>query len=127
MANHGFESVFNEVRRGFKIPMRPIGEITVDILGAAMKVHSVLGPGLLESYNQVCLTYELRIGGLQVAEEVNFPVVYANVRLDAGYRMDLVVDDAALAELKSVDEIVPIHEAPLLSYPKLSGLKVGLS
>jgi GxxExxY protein len=106
--------------------MRPINEITGDIIGAAMRVHSVLGPGLLESAYQVCLTYELRKRGLQVADEVILPVVYENVQLDAGYRMDLVVEDAVLVELKSVDEIAPIHKAQLLSYLKLSGLKVGL-
>jgi GxxExxY protein len=106
--------------------MRPINEITGDILGAAMKVHSVLGPGLLESAYQVCLIYELRKRGLQVADEVILPVIYENVRLDAGYRLELVVEDAVLVELKSVDEIAPIHKAQLLSYLKLSGLKVGL-
>jgi GxxExxY protein len=108
------------------IPMRPINEITGDIIGAAMRVHSVLGPGLLESAYQVCLIYELRKRGLQVADEVILPVVYENVQLDAGYRMDLVVEDSVLVELKSVDEIAPIHKAQLLSYLKLSRLQVGL-
>jgi GxxExxY protein len=106
--------------------MRPINEITGDILGAAMKVHSVLGPGLLESAYEVCLIYELTNRGLHVADQVVLPVVYEDVRLDAGYRMDLVVEDAVLVELKSVDEIAPIHKAQLLSYLKLSGLKIGL-
>ena len=101
-------------------------EITGEIIGAAMKVHSVLGPGLLESAYEVCLIYELKKRGLHVADQVALPVVYEDVRLDAGYRMDLVVDETVVVEIKAVDEIAPIHKAQLLSYLKLSGLKVGL-
>ena len=106
--------------------MRTINEITGEIIGAAMRVHSVLGPGLLESAYEVCLIYELKKRGLQVADQVVLPVVYEDVRLDAGYRMDLVVEESVIVEIKSVDEIAPIHKAQLLSYLKLSGLKVGL-
>ena len=106
--------------------MRTINEITGEIIGAAMRVHSVLGPGLLESAYEVCLIYELKKRGLQVADQVVLPVVYEEVRLDAGYRMDLVVEESVIVEIKSVDEIAPIHKAQLLSYLKLSGLKVGL-
>jgi GxxExxY protein len=106
--------------------MSEINDITGEVFGAAMKVHTVLGPGLLESAYQVCLIYEVRKRGMQVADEVFLPVVYEDVRLDANYRMDLVVEEAVLVELKSVDEIAPIHKAQLLSYLKLSGLKVGL-
>jgi GxxExxY protein len=108
------------------ILMKPINEITGDIFGAAMRVHSVLGPGLLESAYEVCLIYELEKRGMRVADQVALPVVYEEVRLDAGYRMDLVVDGSVLVEIKSVDEIAPIHKAQLLSYLKLSGMKVGL-
>ena len=91
-----------------------------------MKVHPELGPGLLESAYEVCLIYELKKRGLHVADQVARPVVYEDVRLDAGYRMDLVVDETVVVEIKAVDEIAPIHKAQLLSYLKLSGLKVGL-
>jgi GxxExxY protein len=106
--------------------MRTMNEITGGIIEAAMKVHSVLGPGLLESAYEVCLIYELKKQGLHVAGQVALPVVYEDVRLDAGYRMDLVVDETVIVEIKAVDEIAPIHKAQLLSYLKLSGLKVGL-
>jgi GxxExxY protein len=103
-----------------------INEITGQIVDAAMKVHSALGPGLLESAYEACLLYELHKRGLKAINQVPLPVVYESVRLDVGYRIDLLVEDAVVVELKSVEEIQPIHKAQLLSYLKLSGKKVGL-
>jgi GxxExxY protein len=101
-------------------------EITGPIIEAAMKVHTALGPGLLESAYEACLAYELRKVGLNVETQVPLPVVYEGVRLDVGYRIDLIVAGVVIVELKSVDAIAPIHKAQLLSYLKLSGRKVGL-
>jgi len=96
------------------------------VVDAAIKVHSVLGPGLLESAYEACLAHELRNRRLSVETQVALPVVYEDVRIDAGYRIDLIVAGVVIVEIKSVGEIAPIHKAQLLSYLKLSGLKVGL-
>jgi GxxExxY protein len=101
-------------------------ELTAKIIQCAMKVHSVLGPGLLESAYEACLLYELRKSGLQAANQVELPVIYEEVRLDLGYRVDIVVEGRVTLELKAVDAVAPIHKAQLLSYLKLSGMKVGL-
>jgi len=103
-----------------------INEISGDVVDAAMKVHSALGPGLLESAYEGCLAYELRQRGHEVKAQVGLPVIYGDVRIDVGYRLDLLVDDAVIVELKSLDKLAPIHEAQLLTYLKLSGKKVGL-
>jgi GxxExxY protein len=91
-----------------------------------MKVHSVLGPGLLESAYQACLAHEIRNRGLAVASQVPLPVVYEGHKLEVGYRIDLVVEGRVVVEVKSVEALHPIHEAQLLSYMRLSGLRVGL-
>ena len=103
-----------------------INDITGDIVDAAMKVHTALGPGLLESAYETCLAYELRRRGLKVVAQLGLPVVYDGVKLDAGYRIDLLVEDRVIVELKAVESLQPIHQAQLLSYLKLSGCKVGL-
>lgn len=103
-----------------------INDITGDIVDAAMRVHTALGPGLLESAYETCLAYELRRRGRRVVAQLGLPVVYDRVRLDAGYRIDLLVDDRVIVELKAVECLLPIHRAQLLSYLKLSGCKVGL-
>ncbi len=103
-----------------------INEISGEVVDAAMAVHSALGPGLLESAYEGCLLYELRQRGLTVAAQVGLPVLYQGVKIDVGYRIDLLVEDKVIVELKSVDAIHPIHRAQLLSYLKLSGKKVGL-
>jgi GxxExxY protein len=100
--------------------------ITGDILSAAFEVHRELGPGLLESAYQACLCHELSCRGLSFRTEVPLPVRYKDVRLECGYRIDLVVEDKIAVELKSVDKILPIHQAQLLTYLRLSGLRVGL-
>jgi GxxExxY protein len=100
--------------------------ITEAIIGAAIEVHRRLGPGLLESAYQRCLEYELSERGIAFAREVAVPVVYKGVALDCGYKMDLVVEGIVVVELKSVETILPVHEAQLLTYMRLSGLRVGL-
>lgn len=103
-----------------------VNEITRSIIGAAMKVHSALGPGLLESAYQACLLFELHGAGLKAEAQVPLPVIYRQVKLDLGYRLDLLVEDSVIVELKSVEAIEPVHKAQLLSYLKLSGKHVGL-
>ena len=103
-----------------------IDKITERIIGAAMKVHSALGPGLLESAYQACLIRELEKQELVVESEVVLPVVYDDETIDVGSRMDLLVENRVVVELKAVDKVLPIHEAQLITYLKLSGKKVGL-
>jgi GxxExxY protein len=103
-----------------------IDDIGGQIVDAAMKVHSALGPGLLESAYDACLQYELQKRGLKTARQVPLPVVYELVKIDVGYRLDLLVEDAVVVELKSVESLLPVHKAQLLSYLKLSGKRLGL-
>ena len=91
-----------------------------------MEVHSALGPGLLESAYEACLTYELSRRGFDVRSQQALPVVYKEIRLELGYRLDLLVDQGVIVELKAVDKLLPVHEAQLLSYLKLSGHRLGL-
>lgn len=91
-----------------------------------MKVHSALGPGLLESAYEGCLKHELTKRGLKVLSQVTLPVIYDGVEIDVGYRIDLLVEDAVIVELKAVERLMPLSQAQLLSYLKLSGRKVGL-
>jgi GxxExxY protein len=103
-----------------------INAITQAIIGAAMKVHSALGPGLLESAYEACLMHELRKSGFDVRAQVELPVIYDGIRVDLGYRIDLIVNDTVIVELKCVERIAPLHEAQILSYLKLSKKRVGL-
>ena len=103
-----------------------INEITGQIIDSAMKVHTVLGPGLLESAYEACLAHELRKRGFKVDVQCGLPIDYDGVLLDVGYRIDLLVEDAVIVEIKAVNEVHPIHHAQLLSYLKLSRKKVGL-
>ena len=96
------------------------------IIGAAIVVHRQLGPGLLESTYEACLAYELTEIGLSVERQKELPVVYRGIRIDCGYRIDLLVERRVVLELKAVEKMQPIHEAQLLSYLKLSSCKVGL-
>ena len=100
--------------------------ISGEIVDAALQVHSQLGPGLLESAYEACLAFERRSRGFQVVSQVHLPIEYKGVRIDAGYRIDLIVNDAVIVELKCVDALLPIHKAQLLSYLKLSEKKLGL-
>ncbi len=103
-----------------------LNEITEKVIGCAIKVHRALGLGLLESTYEVCLAHELVKEGLKVKTQVALPVVYDGLRLDAGYRIDMLVEDAVIVELKSIESLHPIHEAQVISYLKLSGKKIGL-
>jgi GxxExxY protein len=103
-----------------------LNQITEAIIGAAIQVHKTLGPGLLESAYEACLAYELIQRGLKIERQKPLSVIYQSVNLDCGYRLDLLVEDSVIVELKSVDHLEPIHDAQLLSYLKLSGIKVGL-
>ncbi|HEY2065485.1 MAG TPA: GxxExxY protein [Gemmatimonadaceae bacterium] len=96
------------------------------VVDAAMRVHSALGPGLLESAYEQCMAYELHSRGLNVRTQVPLPVVYDGVRIEVGYRIDLLVDGIVLVEIKAVSKLLPVHKAQLLSYLKLSGRPVGL-
>jgi GxxExxY protein len=100
--------------------------LTSEIIAAAIEVHQRLGPGLLESAYEACLVHELRKRGLGVLSQVGLPVIYDEVTLDVGYRIDILVEDRVIIELKAVEKVSPLHEAQLISYLKLSGMKVGL-
>ena len=104
----------------------PLNNVTSGIIGAAIDVHRALGPGLLESAYEACLAYELIQREMKVEQQKPLPLIYRDVQLDCGYRIDLLVDDAVILEIKSVDSLVPIQQAQLLSYLKLSGCEVGL-
>lgn len=103
-----------------------LDQITDNIIGAAIDVHRELGPGLLESAYEACLAYELVERGLKVERQKLLPVVYREVTIEAGYRLDLLVEGRVVVEIKAVDRTEPIHKAQLLSYLRLSGCKVGL-
>ena len=101
-------------------------ELTGRILGVAFRVHTILGPGLLESVYEVALAHELRKAGLLVATQVEMPVVYDGIRLELAFRADMIVERTVILELKSVEALAPVHSKQLLNYLKLSGLKTGL-
>ena len=103
-----------------------VDEIARQVVDSALKVHQQLGPGLLESVYEVCLAHELRRRGLKVETQVTVPVVYDGIRIDAGLRLDVVVNDMLIVELKAVEEILPVHHAQVLTYLKLSGMRLGL-
>jgi GxxExxY protein len=100
--------------------------LTHEIIGASIEVHRSLGPGLLESAYQACLLHELKLRGMQVKAQQPLVVTYKDVRLDCAYRLDLLVEDQVIVEIKSVKEAAPIHKAQLLSYLRLSGCRKGL-
>ena len=103
-----------------------LNEITENIIGAAIEVHRHLGAGLLESVYEECLCHELEYRGLKFNKQHPVPVCYKNVSLDAGYKLDLYVENAVVVELKTVEKLLPIHDAQLLTYMKLVGSTVGL-
>jgi GxxExxY protein len=112
-----------EVRLSRPVALNRLTEL---IIGAAIEVHRNTGPGLMESVYEECLCYELSQLGLKFERQVELPVAYKQIKLKCGFRMDLVVEDAVVLELKTVDELLPIHSAQLLTYLKLSGKKLGL-
>ena len=101
-------------------------ELSKKVIGCALEVHKTLGPGLLESTYEQCLAHELKTAGILFRLQVQLPVEYKGTHLDCGYRVDLLVDNRIIIELKSVDTLLPIHEAQLLTYMRLSGIKIGL-
>lgn len=103
-----------------------LNKITETIIGSAINVHRALGPGLLESAYESCLIYDLGQAGLKVEQQKPIPVVYRNVKLECGYRLDLMVENEVVVEIKSVEKLLPIHKAQLMSYLKLADCRVGL-
>ncbi len=104
---------------------RIYADLSTKVIGCAIEVHRNLGPGLLEATYQECLAHELRLNGIQFEMERPLPVDYKDVRLDCGYRLDFLIENTIILELKSVNELQPIHEAQLLTYLRLSGVKQG--
>ena len=103
-----------------------LNRVTGQVVDAAMKVHSHLGPGLLESAYQACLAYELRKRGLKTAVQQPIPIIYEAIQMEVGYRADMLVEDAVIVELKAVEKLIPTHEVQLHTHLKLGGFKVGL-
>ena len=103
-----------------------LNEITEKIIGCAIEVHKQLGPGLLESAYEECLAYELQSLGFKIERQKAVPVVYKNIKLDCGYRLDILVEDRIILELKSVDVLNPVHEAQILTYMKFAHKNIGL-
>ena len=100
--------------------------LSKEIIGCAIEVHRLLGPGLLESAYEECLMYELKKNELKVERQKPIPIIYKEIKLDCGYRLDLLVENKVIIELKSIDAFLPVHEAQILTYLKFSGIKVGL-
>ena len=103
-----------------------INELTEKVIGCAIEVHKTLGPGLLESTYEQCLARELSLSGINFKIQVSLPVEYKGTRLDCGYRIDMLIEESLILELKSVEEVADIHKAQLLTYMKLAKIKVGL-
>ena len=100
--------------------------ISKDIIGCAIEVHKILGPGLLESAYEECLMYELLKMGMDVERQKPIPVVYKEIKLECGYRLDLIIENKIIVELKAVDILAPVHEAQILTYMKFSNSKIGV-
>lgn len=113
------------VNRGVMV-VQSVNQLTESIIGAAIEVHKHLGPGLLESAYEECLCHELNLRKIPFQRQAPLPVVYKGVKLDCGYRIDLLVKNEVVVELKAVESIAPIHEAQVLTYMRLGGWRVGL-
>jgi GxxExxY protein len=122
----GIAPVYHRGTESTEKGKRRVDELTQQIIGAAMEVHKTLGPGLLESAYEECLCYELLQRGLHFKRQVPLPVSYKGLKLDCGYKMDIVVEGSVILELKSVEDLMPVHTAQLLTYLRLSGMQVGL-
>jgi GxxExxY protein len=103
-----------------------INKITEIIIGCAIRVHKELGPGLLESAYEECMMYELKQSGLNAERQLHVPVIYKEIKLDCGYRMDILVEKKVIVELKTVDTIIPVHEAQILTHMKFAKKEIGL-
>jgi GxxExxY protein len=101
-------------------------ELTQKVIGCAIEVHKQLGPGLLESTYEKCLLHELNLNGITTESQVALPIYYKRVKIETGYRLDLLVDSELIIELKSVDKLIPVYSAQLLTYMKLSNINKGL-
>jgi GxxExxY protein len=112
--------------RGTEVSERSPDRRTHDIVGAAIDVHRVLGPGLLETAYETCLCRELFLRGIEYERQVRLPVDYRGVKLDCGYRLDLVVERSVIVEVKSIAKVLPIHRAQLITYVRLTGHRIGL-
>ena len=123
--DHGGHRGHRETIRGPEGALE-INDVTGEVVGGAIAVHSQLGPGLLERAYKACLAYELRKRGLTILTEVELPVVYDGIRIELGYRMDFVVEGSVVVEVKAVSKLAPVHQAQLLSYLKLGDYRVGL-
>jgi len=109
------------------MPVPPeLNIISGKVVEAALAVHSALGPGLLEGVYEICLFHELQKRGLKAERQVNLPVIYDGIKLEEGLRLDMLVEDALVLELKAIEEILPVHLAQILTYLKLSGRRLGL-
>lgn len=106
------------------VPVR-VNQVGRAVMDAAFRVHSAPGPGLLESAYEACLAEDLRQGGFRVERQVGIPLSYGEVRLDVGYRLDVLVENCVLVEIKSVDALAPIHKAQVLTYLRFSGVRLG--
>jgi GxxExxY protein len=113
-------------RNGLTKTPDELNEISGKIIELSIKVHKALGPGMLEGAYEICLIHELVKGRFKVQSQIKLPIVYDGIRLDAGYRIDLLVEDSVIVELKAVEHVLPVHEAQLLSYLRMSNLKLGL-
>ena len=122
----GYTEVHREGKKNSTGDQVELNELTRQIIGAAIEVHRHLGPGLLESAYETCLAYELGQLGLSVEQQKGLPLIYKEIRLDQGYRIDLLVEEKVVVEIKVVDKITSIHEAQVLSYLKFSGCQIGL-
>jgi GxxExxY protein len=115
--------------QGTKTPRKPISletdRVASEVVDVAYKIHHTLGPGLLESVYEACFAHELSRRGMKFQKQVEMPVVYEGLRLDAGLRLDLVVEDCVVVELKAVEKVLPVHAAQILTYLKLSGKRLG--
>jgi len=107
-------------------PPNDINDLTSEVIGAAIEVHKTLGPGLLESAYSTCICKELDLRGIPYEKEKPLPIDYKGIKLDCGYRLDLLVANQLIVELKACESLQPIHQAQLLTYLKLTGIKVGL-
>jgi GxxExxY protein len=101
-------------------------EMAKAIVDSAYQIHTALGPGLLESVYESCMTYELKLRGIEVKSQITLPVIYKGMKVDSGYRLDLLVEDCVIVEIKSTDELSVVHKAQLLTYLKLSNIRLGL-
>jgi GxxExxY protein len=114
------------MQKGNYAPILPAVErVGKAVLDASFKVHTALGPGLLESVYETCTAFEIREGGLRVATQVALPVVYRNIKMDAGLRLDMLVEDCVIVEVKSVETMNPVYDAQLITYLKLTGIRLG--